>query len=374
MNIDLELYKVFYVAKNKHMTKASEELHISQPAISQSIKKLENQLGGTLFLRSNKGMQLTNEGKMFYEYVKGALELINNAENEFTSFKGLSKGEIKIGCSTTLTKIILLDVIKRFHQDYPNISINITNDLTSNLINDLKLGKLDFVIFNESNIKETNLHLEKITELKQGFIYNPDYFKDDINNFEDLNNYPLILQKESSNSRKLINSISSKNNTILIPKMEVVSQELVTEFTNIGLGIGFTIIDLVKKNFNNLKELKINKDIPKINVYLGTNKSILPTFASSTFIKYLKRFIHLLINLFNSLRSSKAFASFESYKSLKKELLFTKLLNRLSTKKYFNSKLNPSEFSFNVTFLFEYSIVSITLILPFEYKILYIIS
>ena len=158
MNIDLELYKVFYiVAKNKHMTKASEELHISQPAISQSIKKLEDQLGGTLFLRSNKGMELTEEGKMFYEYVKGALELINNAENEFTSFKDLTKGEIKIGCSTTLTKLILMDALKEFHKEYPNININITNNLTSNLINDLKLGKLDFVIFNESNIKETNL-------------------------------------------------------------------------------------------------------------------------------------------------------------------------------------------------------------------------
>lgn len=63
----------------------------------------------------------------------------------------------------------------KFHQDYPGISRNITNDLTSNLINDLKVGKLDFVIFNENNIKETNLYLEKITELKQGFIYNPDY-------------------------------------------------------------------------------------------------------------------------------------------------------------------------------------------------------
>ena len=166
MNIDLELYRVFYVvAKNKHMTKASEELHISQPAISQSIKKLEDQLGGTLFLRSNKGMELTEEGKMFYEYVKGALELINNAENEFTSFKNLSKGEVKIGCSTTLTKLILIDVLKKFNKEYPNISINITNDLTINLINDLKLGKLDFVIFNESNIKETTLHLEKIKEL-----------------------------------------------------------------------------------------------------------------------------------------------------------------------------------------------------------------
>ncbi len=290
MNVDLELYRVFYiVAKNKHMTKASEELHISQPAISQSIKKLEEQLGGTLFLRSNKGMELTEEGKMFYEYVKGALELINNAEHEFTSFKDLSKGEIKIGCSTTLTKLVLMDVLKKFHNDYPDININITNDLTSNLINDLKLGKLDFVIFNESNIKETNLNLEKIKELKQGFIYNPKIFNDNIKGFEDLNNVPLILQKRESNSRKLLNSIALENNVILNPKMEVVSGELITEFVNIGLGIGFSIIDLAKRNFEDLKELSINKKIPNINIYLATNKSVSLTFASKMFIKYLKQ-------------------------------------------------------------------------------------
>lgn len=290
MSVDLELYRVFYaVAKHKHMTKASEELHISQPAISQSIKKLEDQLGGTLFLRSNKGMGLTEEGKMFYEYVKGALELINNAENEFTSFKDLSKGEIKIGCSTTLTKLVLMNALKDFHLDYPNININITNDLTSNLINDLKLGKLDFVIFNESNIKETNLNLEKIKELKQGFIYNPEFYNDNINNFEDLNNVPLILQKEESNSRKLLDYIALQNNVKLIPKMEVVSQELITEFTNIGLGIGFAIIDLAKRNYKNIKELNINKKIPNINIYLATNKSVSLTFASKMFIKYLKK-------------------------------------------------------------------------------------
>lgn len=289
MNVDLELYRVFYVvAKNKHMTKASEELHISQPAISQSIKKLEEQLGGILFLRSNKGMQLTEEGKMVYEYVKGALTLINNAENEFTSFKTLSKGEIKIGCSTTLTKLILIDVLKKFHKEYPNININITNDLTSNLIKKLKIGKLDFVIFNESNVKENSLYLEKIKELKQGFIYNPEFYKDDVTNFEDLNNLPLILQKGESNSRKLLDYIALKNNVKLIPKMEVVSQELITEFTNIGLGVGFAIIDLARRNYKNLKELKINKKIPDINIYLATNNSLSLTFASKKFIEYLK--------------------------------------------------------------------------------------
>ncbi len=289
MNVDLELYKVFYVvAKNKHMTRASEELHISQPAISQSIKKLEDQLGGTLFLRSNKGMELTEEGKMFYEYVKGALELIGNAENEFTSFKDLSKGEIKVGCSTTLTKLILMDALENFHKDYPNININIVNGLTSNLINDLKLGKLDFVIFNESNVKENNLYLEKIKELKQGFVYNPDYYTDNVKTFSDLNKLPLILQNGESNSRKLLDYIALQEHVKLIPRMEVVSQELISEFTNIGLGVGFVIIDLANRNFKNLKELEINKTIPNINVYLALNKSVLLTFASKKFLEYFR--------------------------------------------------------------------------------------
>lgn len=288
MNIDLELYRVFYVvAKNKHMTKASKELCISQPAISQSIKRLEEQLGGTLFLRSNKGMELTDEGKMFYDYVKGALELINNAENEFTSFKDLSKGEIKIGASTTITKIVLMNAIKSFHADYPNININITNDLTSNLIIDLQKGKLDFVIFNEGIFKETNITLEKISELKQGFIYNPKYFSDNIKTLDELNNYPLILQKKESNSRKFLDSYTLKNNVLLNAKTEVVSQDLVLEFTDGGFGIGFGIIDLAIKNFPNLKELKINKNIPSSNIYLAKNKSIILPFASKKFLEYL---------------------------------------------------------------------------------------
>jgi len=290
MNIDLELYRIFYiVAKHKHMTRASEELHISQPAISQSIKKLEEQLDGTLFIRSNKGMELTSEGKMFYDYVKGALELINNAENEFTSFKDLSKGEVKIGASTTLTKIILMDALKKFHKDYPNIEINITNDLTSNLLIDLNKGKLDFVIFNEGDIKETNIKVNQIAELKQGFLYNPDFFNDNIKKVDELNNYPLIMQKKESNSRKFIDEQMLKQNILLKPKTEVVSQDLVIEFTEAGFGIGFGIIELAKKNYPHLKEISINEKIPKTKIYIAENKSINLPFASKKFIEYLNK-------------------------------------------------------------------------------------
>lgn len=286
MNIDLDLYKIFYtVAKHKHMTRASEELHISQPAISQSIKKLEEQLGGTLFLRSNKGMELTKEGLMFYDYIKGALELIKNAENEFTSFKSLEKGEIKIGCSTTLTKLLLLDTIEKFHKDYQNIDIILTNELTTNLLNDLEKGKLDFVVFNEGKINN-NINIKKLTTIKQGFIYNEKYFKDDIKKLSDLNKYPLIFQKKDSNSRKQLDKFLNDNNINLTPKIETVSQDLVVEFTNIGLGVGYTIIDLAKKNYK-LKELKINKLLPETNVFIATNKNINLTLASKKFLTYL---------------------------------------------------------------------------------------
>ena len=288
MNVDLELYRIFYVvAKNKHMTRASEELFISQPAISQAIKKLESQLGGTLFLRSNKGMELTEEGKMLYSYIKDAIELINNAEADFTSFKDLDKGEIKIGISTTLTKLVLMDTIKNFHKDYPNIDIKITNELTSNLIEDLKRGKLDFVIYNEGDINETGVDTKIISKLKEGFIYNPTYYKDEISSFKDLNKYPLILQKSESNSRRKLDSYLLDNKIILKPKMEVVSQDLVLEFTNAGLGIGYTLIDLAKRNYHDLKELSINKKLPSINVLLATNKGINLTFAASKFLEYL---------------------------------------------------------------------------------------
>ncbi len=289
MNVDLELYKIFYtVAKYKHMTKASEELFISQPAISQSIKKLEAQLGGVLFLRSNKGMELTEEGKMLYKYVKDALELIKNAETEFTSFKNLDKGEVRIGISTTLTKLLLIDVIDKFHKDYPNIDIKITNNLTSDLILDLQRGKLDFIIFNESDMKESNVEIKTIKKIRHGFIYNPDFYEDTVN-LDNINNYPLILQKKESNSRKFLDSYMLKNSIILNPKMEVVSQDLVLEFTNIGLGFGFCMIDLAKKNYPKLKELKINKDIPKININIATNKGENLTFATKKFLEYLDK-------------------------------------------------------------------------------------
>ena len=141
----------------------------------------------------------------------------------------------------------------------------------------------------ETYIKETNIKVNQIAELKQGFLYNPDFFNDNIKKVDELNNYPLIMQKKESNSRKFIDNFLIKKNVLLTPKTEVVSQDLILEFTNIGFGIGFGIIELAKKNYPNLKELKINKELSKTKIYIAKNKNITLPFASKKLVEYIKK-------------------------------------------------------------------------------------
>ncbi len=97
MNIDIEFYKVFcIVAENESFSRAAEKLYISQPAITQTIKKLEEQLGGKLFYRNNNGVSLTEEGKHLYEYIKDSVEIIDNATLKFNQYKNLTEGIIRI--------------------------------------------------------------------------------------------------------------------------------------------------------------------------------------------------------------------------------------------------------------------------------------
>ena len=242
MDINFELYKIFYeVANCGNITKASQKLNLTQPAISKSIKNLEDQLGGTLFVRSKKGVVLTEEGEAFYRNIKNAMEYISNAENEFTNLVNLEQGTIKIGISTTLTKEFLLPYLKKFHELYPKIDIQINTNITSELIPKLKNGLIDIVIFNNSNrIFSNDLDIIKCEKVNDCFIVNNKY-SELINkeiSIKDLNNYPLLLQPKGSNSRDFIDSFASKYNTVLKPIMELASYTLVVEFAKIGLGVG----------------------------------------------------------------------------------------------------------------------------------------
>lgn len=295
MNIDFELYRIFYVvANNGNITKASEELNISQPAISKSIKSLEEQLGGKLFIRTKKGVILTEEGKEFYKYIKHAIEYINNAENKFTDLINLECGCIKIGINTTLTKEFLLPYLEKFNTLFPKIDIQIITDLTSNLMQKLRNGLIDIVIFN-INDKEYGNEIEiiKCRKITDCFVVNNKY-KDLINkelSLSDLNNYPLILQAKGSNTRWFLDKLGQDNNIIFKPHIELTSYSLVSCFAKIGLGIGYVTKDYIKNELDNkeLYELKIKEKIPSRYIGIGLSKNHIPNFSTKKLIEIITK-------------------------------------------------------------------------------------
>ena len=295
MNIDFELYRIFYVVANhSNITKASEELSISQPAISKSIKNLEEQLGGQLFVRTKRGVVLTEEGKEFYNYIKQEIEYINNAENKFTDLINLETGCIKIGISTTLTKEFLLPYLEEFHSLYPKIDIQIITNLTSDLVPKLRNGLIDILILNLNDKNYGNdIDIIKCRKINDCFVVNNKYKDLTLKevSIKDLNNYPLILQAKGSNTREFLDNIARENGVVLKPNIELASYSLVVEFSKIGLGIGYATKEYIKEVIKNkeLYELKIKEKIPSRYIGIALSKNHVPNFSTKKLIEIITK-------------------------------------------------------------------------------------
>ena len=289
-NINYELYKVFYyVAKTKNITKASEILLISQPAITQTIKKLESELDATLFYRTSRGMELTNLGEELFQNIKNSIECLNNCKRLLNEFDLKEIKTIRIGGGTTLLKHNALMGFKVFKEKYPNIKIEIIRGITSELLNKLHDNILDLVLFNMPVQMDENLDYRIIETTQDIFVANSNFYdnlKGKKISIKDLTNLPLVLQSDVSSSRKFLNSICKKNKILLNNSYELESYDLVLAFVKAGLGIGFINKNHILKEIGTgeLFELNIDYQIPTRQIGIAFNKK-------STNSKYIMEFI-----------------------------------------------------------------------------------
>ncbi len=144
MEQNLNLYHVFYEVANCHnFSIAAKKMYISQPAISKSISKLEENLHTVLFHRSSKGVTLTREGEILYRYVEQALFSLRSGEEQLKTSASFPISQLSIGVSTTLCKYVLLPVLKDFMTQNPNIKITISCQPTLDTISALQEGSID---------------------------------------------------------------------------------------------------------------------------------------------------------------------------------------------------------------------------------------
>jgi len=291
MNINFELYKVFYeVANSKSISKGAKNLMISQPAVTQSIQTLENELGGKLFIRTPKGVILTNEGVELYNYIKEGMTYFINGTNKFMSLKSLDNGILNIGSTTTISENFLMPYLKEFHNLYPNIVINITNNLTDNLLKDLRNGNLDIVIMAIPKYNIKDLQITKISDLNDIFVGNEKYKNKIYKNFEELFKEDIILQKNPSVTRNNFDNFIKENNIICNPKMEVVSHNLLTKLIESNFGIGLVTKEYINDKLNKtLYEIKTSQKIPKRELGYAIKNDIYPSFTTQKFIELLEK-------------------------------------------------------------------------------------
>lgn len=149
MDIKLDAYRIFYAAAGKQsFSKAAQELFITQSAVSQSIKNLEERLKTVLFVRSKREIRLTPEGETLYEYVKNALSLIEKGESELLRFQTLEQGQLRIAAGDTLSRYLLLPFLEAFNRKYPMIRVNIVNRTSPQSLELLKAGQADLAFVN----------------------------------------------------------------------------------------------------------------------------------------------------------------------------------------------------------------------------------
>lgn len=297
MDQTLTAYKIFHtVAKTGNISRAANELFISQPAISKAIAKLENNLNVTLFVRNSRGVSLTDEGKLLYDHLTIAFESIDIAEEQIHKVHELEMGQIRIGVSTTLCKYLLLPYLKKFVEQYPHIKVLIECRSTFHTLKLLEEGKIDIgLIGAPGNIK--GIHFDSVTTIQDTFVTTKSYLdnlmlRDSQCTIENvLSHGNLMLLDEKNVTRKYIEDYFQENRIITNQILEINTMDLLIEFAKIGLGIACVVEDFVMHELSvgSLIQIPLAKPLKRREIGFAYNTKSYLSESAKKFINFYKK-------------------------------------------------------------------------------------
>ena len=292
MSVKLELYRVFKeVAEAGNITAAAQTLFISQSAVSQSIKQLEAELQTRLFARNSRGVTLTADGRMLYEYVRSAMGLLETGEEKLSQSRDLQMGHLTIGASDTVTSQFLLPYLDRFHRQYPAIHIQIISGRSHKVLGLLQSGKVDIAFAStpqEGASLETFPCLATHSIFVAGAEYPCDF--DHVYTLEEIVRFPLILLERKASSRLYLEKYFLQNGLHLNPEIELGARSLLVDLAAIGFGVAGVTEEFVRRELENgrLRKLRTSFDIPPRSVDLCVLRDVPLTSAAQRFSDFIR--------------------------------------------------------------------------------------
>lgn len=292
-SINLEYYKIFYhVGQSGSITNAARELCLSQPAVSQAVRQLEENLGVQLFIRRSKGVVLTTEGEMLFSYVKSGYEQIILGEVKLREMLELEFGDIRIGASDMTLQFYLLPYLESFHGMYPGIKVNVSNAPTPRTIEHLIAGRIDFGVVSTPFEHDDRLRVHHGRRIRDIFVAGERFskLKGRIMKYDELEEYPIICLERNTSTRQYIDRYLEENNVILHPEFELATSSIVTQFAVRNLGIGCVMEDFAKEELENgrLFKLQFERELSEREICVISNSRIPMSRAAATLLSMLE--------------------------------------------------------------------------------------
>ena len=293
MSVKLELYRVFKeVAEAGNITAAAQNLFISQSAVSQSIKQLESELQTRLFARNSRGVSLTPDGKMLYEYVRSAMGLLETGEEKLSQSRQLQVGHLTIGASDTVTSQFLLPYLDRFHRQYPGVHIQIVSGRSHKVLGLLQSGKVD-IAFASTPQDASSLSTFHCFATHSIFVAAADYDCnfDHTYSLEEIVQFPLILLERKASSRLYLDKFFLQNGHHLNPEIELGARSLLVDLAAIGFGVAGVTEEFVTRELESgrLCRLRTSFQVPPRSVDMCMLRDVPQTAAAERFAAFVKQ-------------------------------------------------------------------------------------
>lgn len=265
---NLEYFKVFYyVAKAGSVTGAARELAVSQPAVSQAIRQLESQLGADLFCRAARGVRLTREGQLLFSYVEKGYEQMELGLEKLLRLQNMESGEIRIGASDMTLQYFLLPYLERFHEEYPDIKIAVTNAPTPETLTFLEEGKIDFGVVSTPLGEQKGLEIVPVREIEDVFVGGRRFiaYKNRTLDLQELAHLPMICLEKNTSTRSWMDQFLLQNGVRIQPEFELATSDMIVQFALRSLGVGCVVRDFAAEYLESgvLFALRFNKIVPK---------------------------------------------------------------------------------------------------------------
>ena len=289
MDINYELYKVFYyVADTLSFSEASKKLFISQSAVSQSVKTLEKKMNQTLFIRNTKKVQLTPEGEILLRHIEPAINLIKRGEAQILESSSTG-GQIRIGASDTICRYFLVPYLERFHKEFPNAHIKVTNATSIKCVELLENGQVDFIVTNLPNTYlGRTFSTKKIKDFHDVFIANNSFshLKGQVLSLKELLDYPILMLDTKSTTSEFLHTLFQQHQLDLVPEIELSSNDLLIDLAKIGLGIAFIPDYCVSKSSDDFFIIQTTEVLPIRHLAISYSERVPLSHVTKEFLSY----------------------------------------------------------------------------------------